>query len=74
MIRRPALALMAVMALAACSDDGSDDPFYDPYSQRTAASIFAEGEAQLNDGEPVDAAQTFEELERVHPYSEWSKR
>ncbi|MDF2234890.1 outer membrane protein assembly factor BamD [Albimonas sp. CAU 1670] len=70
---RPALALMALLALAGCSSE-SDDPFYDPYSQRTAASIFAEGEAQLNDGEPVDAAHTFEELERVHPYSEWSKR
>ena len=73
MIRRPALALMALLAIAGCSGE-SDDPFYDPYSQRTAASIFSEGEAQLNEGEPVDAAHTFEELERVHPYSEWSKR
>ena len=72
-MNRPALALMALLALGACSSD-EDDPFYDAYAGRTAASIFQEGEAQLNAGEPTDAAHTFEELERVHPYSEWAKR
>ena len=71
---RPALVILALTALAACSSGKEDDPFYDPYAGRTAASIYSEGESQLNSGEPVDAAHTFEELERVHPYSEWSKR
>lgn len=74
---RPALALAlsfgALLTLAACSGK-SDDPYYDPYDGRTAGSIYSEGEAKLNDGEPIEAAQAFEELERVHPYSEWSKR
>jgi outer membrane protein assembly factor BamD len=69
---RLALALSLVLGLAACSDDPS--PNEDAFAGRSAASIYAEGEALLNDGEPVQAAETFEELERVHPYSEWSKR
>ena len=68
------LALALVLAtLAACSDDDKD-PFYDPYAGRSAAEIYAEGEALLNAGDEMQAAQAFEELERVHPYSEWSKR
>jgi outer membrane protein assembly factor BamD len=69
---RLALALSLVLGLAACSDDA--DPNEDLYAGRSAASIYQEGEALLNDGEPIQAAETFEELERVHPYSEWSKR
>ena len=68
------LALALVLAtMAACSDDDKD-PFYDPYAGRSAAEIYAEGEALLNAGDEMQAAQAFEELERVHPYSEWSKR
>lgn len=66
------LACLLVLGLAACSDDL--DPNEDRYAGRSAASIYREGEAQLNDGEPIAAAETFEELERVHPYSEWARR
>ena len=68
---RIALIAAAAFALAACSDD--DEGFAeDPYAGRSAASIYQEGEALLNEGEPISAGETFEELERVHPYSEWS--
>jgi outer membrane protein assembly factor BamD len=71
---RPTLAALALtLALAACSN-GGDDPFADPYEERTAASIFAEGEQLLNEGDEEAAAETFEALERVHPASEWAKR
>ncbi len=70
---RYAFLAAAAFTLAACSSDNKDE-FADPYAGRSAASIYQEGEAQLNDGEPVQAGETFEELERVHPYSEWSKR
>lgn len=69
---RFALAALALLALGACTDD--DDPLADPYAGRSAASIYAEAEGLLNDGDELEAAETFEELERVHPYSEWSKR
>ncbi|MEM1315495.1 MAG: outer membrane protein assembly factor BamD [Pseudomonadota bacterium] len=70
-------ALAAVLALAACSNPFSDDapdPNADPFAGQTAAAIYAQGEQRLNDGDEVGAAETFEELERVHPYSEWAKR
>ena len=75
-LRRVAAAL-ALMSLAACSNpfaSDDEDPNEDPFAGRTAASIYAEGEQRLNDGDETGAAETFEELERVHPYSEWAKR
>lgn len=70
---RFAFAALALASLAACSG-GDDDPYSDPYANRSAADIYAEGEQLLNDGDETEAAHVFEELERVHPYSEWSKR
>lgn len=68
---RTALAALALLALAACSS-GSRDA--DPFVGMSAAEIFAEGERQMNAGQSSAAGQTFEELERIHPYSEWAKR
>ena len=68
---RFALAFALLAGLAACS---TGDEEADPFAGRSAVSIYREGEAQLNDGDPVQAAETFEELERIHPYSEWSRR
>ena len=68
---RFALAALLLAGLAACSG-GDDDA--DPFAGRSAASIYREAEGLLNDGAPVEAAETFEELERIHPYSEWSRR
>ncbi len=68
------LAAAAALMLTACSSDKKKDEFYDPYAGRSAASIYQEGEQLLNDGNPVAAGEVFEELERVHPYSEWSRR
>ena len=36
--------------------------------------IFLTGEALLADGRPRDAGETFSEVERLYPYSEWAKR
>ncbi|MEO1688133.1 MAG: outer membrane protein assembly factor BamD [Pseudomonadota bacterium] len=74
---RALAAAVAALALAACSNPFSssdDDPLADPFAGRSAAEIYAEGEQRLNDGDEIGAAETFEELERVHPYSEWAKR
>lgn len=73
---RLATAAGLVLTLSACSWFGAKekDPFADPYAGRSAAEIYAEAETQLEDGDAVAAGETLEELERVHPYSEWAKR
>lgn len=41
----------------------------------TAEEIYQQGEQQLeNGGKPKDAIRFFQEVERLYPYSEWSKR
>lgn len=71
MTTRLAPFALALIALAGCSE--KEDPFADPYAGRSAADIYAEAEAQMQD-DPSIAAKTLQELERVHPYSEWAKR
>ncbi len=73
MVRFAMMALLAI-SLAGCSWFDDDDDYVDPYAGRSAEEIFAEGQAYLDDGQPTEAGKTFEELERVHPYSEWAKR
>lgn len=72
-MHRLAPIAMLTLLLAACSGK-DEDPYQDPYAGRSAASIYAEAEGLLNDGENVAAGEMLEELERVHPYSEWAKR
>jgi outer membrane protein assembly factor BamD len=72
MLRLAPIAILTLV-LAACSGK-EDDPFADPYAGRSAASIYAEAEVLLNDGDAVASGEMLEELERVHPYSEWAKR
>jgi outer membrane protein assembly factor BamD len=72
-MHRLAPIAMLTLTLAACSGT-DDDPFADPYAGRSAASIYAEAEDLLQQGDAVESGEMLEELERVHPYSEWAKR
>lgn len=45
-----------------------------PLEELDARTIFEQGEAQLELGNPDNAAALFIEVERLHPYSEWAKR
>ncbi|MFT6773739.1 MAG: outer membrane protein assembly factor BamD [Paracoccaceae bacterium] len=72
-MHRLAPIAMLTLTLAACSGK-DDDPFADPYAGRSAASIYAEAEDLLQQGDAVQSGEMLEELERVHPYSEWAKR
>jgi outer membrane protein assembly factor BamD len=45
-----------------------------PIESRSAQAIYLDAEAQLADGRPRDAGETFGEVERLYPYSEWAKR
>ena len=41
---------------------------------QTPQQIYLDGEAQLSDGRPKQAGDTFGEVERLYPYSDWAKR
>lgn len=62
------LAILAALALAACS---SDDTLVD--DTRPAADIFAGADAAAVDRDFVEAAKGYDEVERLYPYSSLAK-
>jgi outer membrane protein assembly factor BamD len=70
-LRRVLLALAAtLLALTACA--GKDDE--EEYVERPVEELYNQALDQLQDGNPRQAAQDFEEVERQHPYSQWATR
>ena len=71
MIKPRQIALLAALPIliAGCSLENEDK-----YRDLTPSQIYQLGEAELRDNNPVEAAEIFEEVERRHPYSGWSKR
>jgi outer membrane protein assembly factor BamD len=70
---RLAAALTMAAALAGCSLFGDDDDDFS-LEDMPPGDIFQMGEAQLADGRATDAAQTFNEIERLYPFSQLAKR
>ncbi len=71
LIRLTAVLGMAA-ALAGCSLFGGDD---EPTLENTPPDeIFAQAEAELADGNAIKAAETFNEIERLYPFSQLAKR
>ncbi|MHA1529153.1 MAG: outer membrane protein assembly factor BamD [Alphaproteobacteria bacterium] len=70
---RLAAALSMAAALAGCSLFSDDDDDFS-LEDRPPGEIFQMGEAQLADGDAVGAAQTFNEIERLYPFSQLAKR
>lgn len=66
--------LAAGLALTVLSACGSGLPDNIPLENYTAEEIFERGEFELARGQADDAAFYFSEIERLYPYSEWSKR
>lgn len=64
------------MVLSGCGEAGffanRDAPV--PLEQQDAVTIFQQAEAELEAGNPEQAAALFIEVERLHPYSEWASR
>ena len=62
------IGVMAALALAGCSDEDSlvDDT-------RPAEAIFADATALSNNGDFIDAAEKYDEVERLYPYSQLAK-
>lgn len=69
---RLAAALSMAAALAGCSLFGDDDDI--SLEDAPPGEIFQLGEAQLADGDAIEAAQTFNEIERLYPFSQLAKR
>jgi outer membrane protein assembly factor BamD len=64
-----AVAASALLALAACGGDSEalvDD-------ERPPSEIFAEGDALAVEGQWLDAAQRYDDVERLYPYSQLAK-
>jgi outer membrane protein assembly factor BamD len=62
---------LLVWGLSGCGG-GTQERSLDSY---TAEEIYKQGELQLETGaKPRDAIRYFQEVERLYPYSEWSKR
>ncbi|MEM6971295.1 MAG: outer membrane protein assembly factor BamD [Pseudomonadota bacterium] len=65
------VTIAAALALSACSAFDDDEVAVEDLS---ATEIFQQGEAQLDDGSPITAAATFNEVERLYPFSQLAKR
>ena len=60
--------LLCAFSLTACKETEG------PYVERPATDLYAKGYGELVQGDLKDAAASFDEIERQHPYSEWATR
>jgi outer membrane protein assembly factor BamD len=68
-----ALALIAAVALTGCSAFKKKKPTL-AYEERPVELLFSVGANDLDHHQWNDAVNYFREVERQHPYSEWSRR
>ncbi|MGE3294530.1 MAG: outer membrane protein assembly factor BamD [Geminicoccaceae bacterium] len=68
-MRSALLALALAISLAACS--GGEEP---PPPDLPAEQLYSQGQDLMAQGNFKDAAKSFEEVERQHPYSQWATR
>jgi outer membrane protein assembly factor BamD len=68
-----ALALIAAVALSGCSVFKKKKPTL-AYEERPVELLFSVGATDLDKHQWNDAVNYFREVERQHPYSEWSRR
>ncbi|MBV8593549.1 MAG: outer membrane protein assembly factor BamD, partial [Caulobacteraceae bacterium] len=71
--RGAVLALVAVTVISGCSVLKKKKPTL-AYEERPVELLFSVGAADLDQRQWNDAVNYFREVERQHPYSEWSRR
>lgn len=71
--RTAAVALASALALSACAGRGDKKPEI-AYEERPVELLYVTGSNRLDRGRWDEAVNYFEEVERQHPYSEWSRR
>jgi outer membrane protein assembly factor BamD len=72
-IARAALVAVALTSVAACSG-GSKAGKDIAYVARDVESLYGEAQRRLDQGNTLQAAALFDEVERQHPYSPWARR
>lgn len=65
-------ALMAATALSACAGKNKKPEL--AYVERPVDQLYAQGARRLDERRWTEAVDYFLEVERQHPYSEWSRR
>lgn len=60
--------LLCAFSMVACQDKD------EVYVERPATDLYTKGYKELVQGDYKDAAASFDEIERQHPYSEWATR
>jgi outer membrane protein assembly factor BamD len=70
-LKRSAIALVVAAALAGCSALKSKE---EKLEEMPPGDIFQMAESQLADGNPEQAAKTFNEIDRLYPFSQLAKR
>ena len=71
-LTRMALVALALAGVAGCSTfGGEEEPTIEELS---AAEIFRLGESQMAERQFAQAATTFDEIERLYPFSQFAKR
>lgn len=66
-------AVTASLALAACAGDNKAAPRL-AYQERPVELLYSTGAYRLDQRRWTEAVSYFQEVERQHPYSEWSRR
>ena len=70
--RPAAVAVLCALALAGCA--GKQKKARLVYEERPVELLYATGANRLDRRQWAQAVQYFQEVERQHPYSEWSRR
>lgn len=67
------VAIIAAVALSACKTDvaGTKDAYA---NEEPAGTLYNTGLAYMNAGKMKDAINSFNEVDRQHPYSEWARK
>ena len=73
-IRNAALLGAATFTLAACAGGAGGSGAETSYVARDVESLYTEAKRRLDRGNTRMAAALFDEVERQHPYSPWSRR
>jgi len=63
-----------VLAVTACSSSSSDQGNEAVSQPETVETLYNRAARLLDDGDERQAIDLFEEVERLHPYSQWSKQ
>lgn len=67
------VAAVAALTLSACAGRGEKKPQI-AYEERPVELLYATGSTRLDRRQWDEAVNYFQEVERQHPYSEWSRR